>query len=151
MQLKYHIRREFCIIQLIYSAHYDILNMNHQTVVVLGASAKAHRFSYKAVKLLKQYGHTVIPVHPKITVLEELAVIAQLSDIRAQVDTLTLYLGPERSQLLAGEIISLEPRRVIFNPGTESTLLEEQLSLAGIPLVHDCTLVMLQSNQFDFS
>ncbi|MDX2503495.1 MAG: CoA-binding protein [Gammaproteobacteria bacterium] len=123
---------------------------HHQTVVVLGASAKPQRFSYQAVKLLKQYGHTVIPVHPKITMLNNIAVVANLSDIRVKVDTLTLYIGPERSQLLVDEIIALQPRRVIFNPGTESVLLEEALSHAGIAFCFDCTLVMLQTNQFGF-
>ena len=123
---------------------------HHQTVVVLGASAKPQRYSYQAVQLLRKYGHTVIPVHPKITVLNNITVVANLSDIHVKVDTLTLYIGSERSQLLMDKIIAMQPRRVIFNPGTESILLEEQLSHAGIPFLCDCTLVMLQANQFDF-
>ena len=121
-----------------------------QTVVVLGASVKPQRYSYRAVKLLLQYNHKVIPVHPKLTCIDELAVVASLSDISISVDTLALYVGAERSHPLIDEIIALKPGRVIFNPGTESKRLEEKLSSEGIPFIHDCTLVMLQSNQFDF-
>ena len=120
-----------------------------QTVVVLGASIKPQRYSYKAVKLLLKYNHTVIPVHPKLTQLNKLPVVARLSDISTPVDTLTLYVGADRSGPMIDEIIALKPGRVIFNPGTESALLEKKLSRSGISFVHDCTLIMLQSNQFD--
>ena len=118
-------------------------------MVVLGASVKPQRYSYKAVKLLLQYQHTVIPVHPKLTQLDNLAVISRLSDISIPVDTLTLYVGADRSRPIIDEIIALKPARVIFNPGTESKILEKKLSSEGIPFVHDCTLVMLQTNQFN--
>lgn len=121
-----------------------------QTVVVLGASAKPHRFSYKAVALLKHYGHRIIPVHPKMTAMDDLPMVNRLSDIHEAVDTLTLYVGAERSQPMHDDIIALKPRRVIFNPGSESSALEHRLVRASIPFVHDCTLVMLQSGQFDF-
>ncbi len=119
-----------------------------QTVVVLGASNKPHRYSYKAIKLLKKYGHHVIPVHPELSSIDGLSVIANLSDINKTVDTLTLYMGVKRSQLLVDEIISLRPKRVIFNPGTESKILERKLLQANIPFVQDCTLIMLESKQF---
>jgi len=127
-----------------------VSNKHCQTVVVLGASAKPQRFSFKAVTLLKQYGHRIIPVHPKLMTVADIPVHAHLTDINEAVDTLTLYIGPERSQPLHDDIISLAPRRVIFNPGTESDALEQRLVQAGIPFMHDCTLVMLQSDQFGF-
>lgn len=121
-----------------------------QTVVVLGASTKPQRYSYKAVQLLSKHNHTVIPVHPKLSNIEQFSVVASLSDISLPVDTLTLYVGPERSQGMIDDIIALKPKRVIFNPGTESELLEEKLLAEGIPYIFDCTLIMLETNQFDF-
>ena len=122
-----------------------------QTVVVLGASNKINRYSYKAIKLLEQYGHNIIPVHPKLDRIGDLPVIAHLSNIDVNVDTLTLYVGADRSQLISDEIIALKPKRVIFNPGTESEILEEKLRHAKIPFMYDCTLIMLDSNQFDIN
>jgi len=122
-----------------------------QTVVVLGASNKQHRYSYKAIKLLKKYGHNVIPVHPVLADINGLSVVASLSDIHETVDTLSLYVGAERSKLLLNKIIELKPKRVIFNPGTESKKLVKKLLQADIAFIHDCTLIMLETNQFDLS
>jgi len=119
-----------------------------QTVVVLGASNKPHRYSYKAIKLLQKRGHRIIPIHPKLSDIDDLPVISNLSNVKDKVDTLTLYIGKERSKLLIDEIIALRPKRVIFNPGTESKKLVKKLSQAEIPFIHDCTLIMLESSQF---
>jgi predicted CoA-binding protein len=119
-----------------------------QIVAVLGASHKPERYSNKAVRMLKDYGHSVIPVTPGRTVIEELPVVPSLDDIDQKVDTLTLYVGPERSAQLQDAIVALKPGRVIFNPGTESAALEQALTEAGIPWEHACTLVMLRTGQF---
>ncbi|MCP3851848.1 MAG: CoA-binding protein [Gammaproteobacteria bacterium] len=122
-----------------------------QTVIVLGASNKTHRYSYKAIKLLKEYGHNILPVHPKLSSIDGLPVISSLSSIHIKVDTLTLYVGEEKSRMLIDEIIALNPKRVIFNPGTESKILVKKLTQAEIPFIHDCTLIMLETNRFDIS
>ena len=124
---------------------------NIQTVVVLGASDKPHRYSYQAIKLLKKHGHNIIPVHPKLEEIDGLSVVKSLSDIHEAVDTVTLYVAEKRSQFLIDEITALNPKRVIFNPGTKSEILEEKLLQAKIPFIHDCTLIMLESKKFDLT
>ena len=119
-----------------------------QTVVVLGASHKPERYSNQAVRLLKEYGHQVIPVTPGRKEIENLPVIPDLKSIEQPVDTLTLYVGPTRGQQLLDAIIDLKPGRVIFNPGTESTDMENALTQAGIPWQQVCTLVLLRTDQF---
>lgn len=119
-----------------------------QIVAVLGASHKPERYSNQAVRMLKDYGHSVIPVTPGRTVIEELPVVPSLDVIDQKVDTLTLYVGPERSAQMQESIIALKPGRVILNPGAESAALEQALTEAGIPWEHACTLVMLRTGQF---
>lgn len=119
-----------------------------QVVAVLGASHKPERYSNQAVRMLKEYGHEVIPVTPGRKELEGLPVVAQLGEIDRVVDTLTLYVGPERSSQMLDSIVGLKPGRVIFNPGTESPELVLALDQAGIPWQHACTLVMLRTGQF---
>ncbi len=119
-----------------------------QTVAVLGASHKPERYSNQAVRMLKEYGHLVIPVTPGRTVIEELPVVPSLDAIDQKIDTLTLYVGPERSAQMQDAILALKPGRVILNPGTESPDLEKALTEAGIPWEHACTLVMLRTGQF---
>lgn len=120
-----------------------------QTVAVLGASHKPERYSNQAVRMLKEYGHQVIPVTPGRKDIEGLPVAVSLADIGRPVDTLTVYVGPERSAQLQEEILALKPGRVILNPGTESEGLQQALDRAGIPWQHACTLVLLRTGQFE--
>lgn len=117
-------------------------------VVVLGASPKPHRYSNRAVKTLKHQGYSVTPVHPVVRTIEELPVANKLNEIQRPIHTLTLYVGPQRLNPLVESVMLLAPERVIFNPGSESQMLEQRLETAGIPWLHACTLVMLQTNTF---
>ena len=122
--------------------------MQNSQIVVLGASNKTHRYSYKAIKMLQEYGHHVLPVHPKLENIEGLVVKHSLSQIQVPVDTLALYIGPQRIGPLIDDIVKLNPSRVILNPGTESDELELALLHHDIPFVKDCTLLMLEHGRF---
>ncbi|HEX4909381.1 MAG TPA: CoA-binding protein [Permianibacter sp.] len=122
--------------------------MSSQTVVIVGASNKPDRYANKAQKLLRQHGHTVIPVHPLLTEIDGVPVQPSLAAIAQPVDTVTLYVGPERSAVIADALVALKPKRVIFNPGSESVLLEQRLRAAGISFEAACTLVLLNTDQF---
>ncbi len=122
--------------------------MSGKRTVVLGASTKPERYSNQAVRLLKEYGHPVIPVHPAEDTIEGLPVVHNLREIHGPVDTVSVYLSPEAGAQMADAIISLGPKRVILNPGAESDELEWELGEAGITVEHACTLVMLRTNQF---
>ena len=122
--------------------------MQNQTIVVLGASNKPHRYAYKAILMLQEYGYHTVPVHPKLENIDGLVVKHKLENIQQPVDTLTLYIGPERSVELIESIVNLNPGRVILNPGTESDPLELALLNNDIPFVKDCTLLMLEHGRF---
>jgi predicted CoA-binding protein len=120
----------------------------NETVVVLGASPKPERYSNKAVRALVEHGHRVIPIHPILKQIEGIPTVPALSGVKDSVNTLTLYVGPERGKELLQDMISLVPDRVIMNPGTESDKIEKELNAKGIPVLRACTLVMLRTNQF---
>ena len=122
--------------------------MQNNTIVVLGASNKPHRYANKAIRMLQEYGYHVVPVHPRLENIEGLVVKHKLENILQPVDTLALYIGSERSQHLVESIINLNPSRVIFNPGTESEVLELELYRNEISFVKDCTLLMLENGRF---
>ena len=116
--------------------------------MVLGASPKPARYANQALRLLKDKGYRVIPVHPRIAVIEGLPVAHHLREIEHPVHTLTLYVGPQRSEPMIADILELNPARVIFNPGTESRQLMQAYNAAGIETLEACTLVMLQADLF---
>ncbi len=119
-----------------------------QTVAILGASNNPERFSFKAFKLLQEYGHRVIPVSPKLAMLENIDVVADLNQITESVDTLTMYVGADRSTALQNQILKLKPKRVIFNPGSENPNLKKILNAAEIQVLEACTLILLQNGKF---
>ena len=120
-----------------------------ETVAVLGASPKTERYSNKAIRLLREYGHTVLPVNPAQQEIEGLRVVASLDALpHGSVDTVTMYVSPQHSASLLPGLLRLKPKRVIFNPGAENPALERELEKAGITVEEACTLVMLRTNQY---
>jgi len=117
-------------------------------VAVIGASNKPDRYSYKAVKLLLEKGHCVYPVHPRVKDIEGLAVYQTIRDIADEIHTVTLYVGASYSTPIASDILSCRPQRIIFNPGAENPVLQEEAQKKGIHTVTGCTLVMLKTRQF---
>jgi len=122
-------------------------NADHH-VAVLGASPKPARYANQALRLLLAKGFQVTPMHPKFTEIEGLKVANDYQSVTQPVDTLTLYVGAERLEPQIDDIVAMKPQRVIFNPGTESTVLQQALDEAGIKWFEACTLVMLRTDQF---
>ena len=122
--------------------------MSKQRVVIVGASDNPERYSHRALLLLRKHGHAVVPVHPKLTAIEGIAVVADLSAITSPVDTVTMYVGPAVSSGLTDKLIVLRPQRVIFNPGAENPELATKLQAAAITTEDACTLVLLNTDQF---
>jgi predicted CoA-binding protein len=115
--------------------------------VVLGASPNPARFSYKAVKSLVLHGYEVVPVGFRPGVAHD-RLIQRGTPAIEHVHTITLYIGPERQLEFYDYILSLKPKRVIFNPGTINPTLMHELNKRGVEVVDGCTLVMLDNEEF---
>ncbi len=119
-----------------------------ETVAILGASPKPDRYAFKAFEMLREYGHRPVPINPLFPDILGEKCYPTISDVPGPIDTVTLYLGPARSNPLIDEIIEARPRRIIMNPGAENFSLTEKAEQAGIEVVEGCTLVMLRTGQF---
>ena len=119
-----------------------------ETVAVLGASPKPGRYAFKAMELLKQYGHKPIPVNPAYEEILGEKCYPEIGLAPKPVDTVTLYLGPARSSSLIAEILAVKPHRIIMNPGAENEALAERARARNIEVIEGCTLVMLRTGQF---
>jgi len=117
-------------------------------VAVLGASTNEDRYSFKAVRMLKEHQHQPIPVHPAGHTIDGVPGVKSLSEITGPVDTVTCYVNDKISDGEFERIVALKPKRVIFNPGAENENLAGRLEAAGIEIVRACTLVMLRTGQF---
>lgn len=118
------------------------------TVAVVGASPKPERYSNRACRLLLEHDHTTYAVSPRGSDIEQATGVRNLREISEPIDTVTMYVGPAKQEPIIEDIIASNPRRVIFNPGTESEAHEQKLKNHGIDVVHACTLVMLNTGQF---
>jgi predicted CoA-binding protein len=119
------------------------------STVVLGASDNPERTSYQAIERLLRHGCAVIPINPKGGEILGQNVVTALEQVRKPVDTVTMYVGPDRQAVLIDTLIALGPRRVIFNPGSENPANYSRLQQAGIAVLEACTLVLLSTGQFD--
>jgi len=119
-----------------------------RTVAVVGASDKPGRYANRALRMLLSHGFTPVPVSRSGKDMLGLKAYASLADVPGRIDTVTMYLSPERQPPVIREILAVRPRRVIFNPGAENPEAADTLARHGIAAVEACTLVLLATGQF---
>lgn len=115
--------------------------------VILGATDNSDRFAYKAAHSLVRYGHPIAPVGLKKGNVAGHEIYNDQPAI-PDVDTVTLYVGTRNQPPLYDYILGLQPKRIIFNPGTENEELRRMAKDRGIQTVEGCTLVMLASGTY---
>jgi hypothetical protein len=119
----------------------------NKTTVVIGASANPERYAYKATVSLKKYGNDVYPIGLTEGSIEGINILTdrpQLTDI----DTVTIYVGQKNQSAWTDYILSLRPKRIIFNPGAENAEFFAQANEQGIECIEACTLVMLSIGNY---
>jgi predicted CoA-binding protein len=115
--------------------------------LIIGASVNPSRYAYLAAHKLKAHGHPIVLLGRKKGLLlgEEIYVDKVALD---DIDTVTLYINSSHQPEYYDYIISLKPKRVIFNPGTENADFENILRTKNIIPVEACTLVLLSIGQY---
>jgi predicted CoA-binding protein len=115
--------------------------------LVLGASDHPGRYSYLAVNKLRGNGHPVVAIGRKPAKVGDVEIGTDKQQLTG-IDTVTLYLNPMHQKEYYDYILSLHPRRIIFNPGAENPELATLARANGIEPVEGCTLVMLGTGQY---
>ena len=99
--------------------------------------------------MLDVFVHNTIPVLPREEIVRGHKVIHQLANLVGQrIDTVTVYVNPAISDKYEKDILSIKPKRVIFNPGAENPRLASVLNQSGIKTENACTLVLLRTGQY---
>jgi len=115
--------------------------------LIIGASNNPERYAYKAAERLLAHGHEIELLGLRSDVIFGKTIDTERKQY-VDIDTVTLYVGPQRQPEFYEYIVSLKPRRVIFNPGTENNEFETLLSENGIIAEEACTLVLLGIGQY---
>lgn len=118
--------------------------------VVIGATDNPERYAYKATIALQNKNHEVVPVGMKDGEINGLKIVNYTTskEVFTGVDTVTLYVGPKNQPAWYDYVLSLKPKRVVFNPGTENPEFEQLLQENNIETVEACTLVMLSVGNY---
>jgi predicted CoA-binding protein len=117
--------------------------------VIVGATPNPSRYAYMAADMLTEYEHEIVPIGIKKGELfgKEILNIRELPEIK-NVDTITMYIAPKHQPEWYTYLLGLNPRRIIFNPGTENREFEKLAEANNIEPVEACTLVMLRTGQY---
>lgn len=121
--------------------------MAQKKTLVLGASENPSRYSFLAINRLLQHKHPVVAIGKRAGKVQDVEIITEHPEM-TDIDTVTLYLNPTNQKPYYDYIISLHPKRIIFNPGTENPELEKIAKEKGIEPIEACTLVMLGTGQY---
>ncbi len=115
--------------------------------LVIGASTNPRRFSNMAIIKLLDYGHSVTAIGSAKGSVKNVEIDTEKKPFE-NIHTITLYVNPERQKEYYEYILALQPKRIVFNPGTENPEFEALAESKGIEALEACTLVLLSINQY---
>lgn len=121
--------------------------MNRKKTLVIGATTNSGRTAYTAIHRLVKAGQEVVLIGIKKGEVAGIPIQHGMPHID-DVDTVTLYIGPDKQEAYYDYLLSLNPNRIIFNPGTENLVLSNLATKAGIEASIACTLVLLATQQY---
>jgi predicted CoA-binding protein len=121
--------------------------VQQKKTLVLGASLKPHRFSYKAVIRLMHNNIPVVAIGNREGSIGDVRIVRPFPEV-SDIHTITMYIGPRNQSRFTDYILQVRPQRIIFNPGTENPVLEDFFESRGIEVVENCMLVMLSKGEF---
>jgi hypothetical protein len=121
--------------------------MKNKKTLILGASQNPTRYSYLALNKLSSHNHPVVAIGKTKGQVGDVEIDIEQKLI-SDIDTVTLYLNPQNQKPYYDYIISLKPKRIIFNPGTENEELYTLAKKNGIEVMEACTLVLLSTGQY---
>mgnify|MGYP001791114811 CR=1 FL=1 len=116
---------------------------------IIGATTNPSRYAYLAANMLTDYGHPIVP----LSIKKGSVAGVELIDLRQKpsledIDTVTLYLGSQNQPEWYDYLLSLQPKRMIFNPGTENSVFYRLCLERDIEPINACTLVMLRAGTY---
>lgn len=115
--------------------------------LVIGASTDPSKYAFLAANKLVNHQHSIELLGIKEGIVAGKSISTQKKNFE-DIDTVTLYVNPQRQSEYFDYVADLKPRRVIFNPGTENPAFEDFLTEKGIEPIEACTLVMLATGQY---
>ncbi|MCY7350930.1 MAG: CoA-binding protein [Cytophagaceae bacterium] len=115
--------------------------------LIIGASENPDRYANKAAHRLLFHGHPIELLGLRAGKIADRPIQTGQPTLDG-IDTVTMYVGPPRQPVLYEYVLSLKPKRIIFNPGAENPEFQQLAEQQGIKILEACTLVLLATEQF---
>jgi predicted CoA-binding protein len=115
---------------------------------VVGASKDRNKFGNKVLRCYQQHNMTVYAVNPTETEIEGAVCYSKVSELPADVKSISIITPPQRTERIVQEAIKHGIENIWMQPGAESAAAIEQCQKHGINVIGDgsCILVVLGFN-----
>ena len=115
---------------------------------VIGVTPNADRYAFKAVTKLTDHNFPVVALGFRNGEVAGNQIIKNWPTEIADLKVISMYIGPARQPDFYDYLINLNPKKIIFNPGTENEEFYQKLNTAGIDYEEACTLVLLSTGMY---
>jgi predicted CoA-binding protein len=115
---------------------------------VIGVTPNENRYAFKAVTKLTENEFPVVALGFRSGEVAGHSILMDWPKTIEGLKVVTMYIGPARQPDFYDYIIGLNPKKVIFNPGTENEEFYKKLEQHGIEFEEACTLVLLSTNSY---
>lgn len=121
-----------------------------ESVAIVGASTDRARFANKALRIYRELGARVFPIHPTEAKIEGIEAFRSLRDLPAPVELVLLYVRPEIGLVVLEDAAASGSRRVFLNPGTESDAIDAAIARLGLEARSGCAIVAVGKSPADY-
>ena len=127
--------------------HTENMNTEKKKTLVVGGSIKPERYSNKAIHKLVRYGHPVVSIGLRKGEVKGVEIQTGFPELK-DIHTVTLYIGPQNQPQYYDYLLNLNPKRIIFNPGSENSEFVKLAENKSVETIKHCTLIMLGDGIF---
>jgi predicted CoA-binding protein len=115
----------------------DLLRIYEQTktIAVVGASADEAKPAHQIPRYLQSQGYRIIPINPRGGEILGEPALASLSDLDDPVDVVDVFRPSAEADEVARAAVSIGPKVLWFQPGTETEEAIRVASEAGLEVV----------------
>ncbi len=112
---------------------------------VVGASEDRSKYGNKVLRCYQMNNRKVIPVNPKVAMVEGAASVATVADLPDSVKSISVITPPAVTEKVVEAAIARGITDIWMQPGAESEAAIERCKSAGINVIadHSCVLVVL--------
>lgn len=115
---------------------------------VIGVTPNQNRYAFKAVTKLCEHKYPVTALGFRTGDVACDSIITDWPKTIENLKVVSMYIGPARQPEFYDYIIELNPKKIIFNPGTENHEFYKMLDSVGIEYEEACTLVLLSTGAY---